>query len=111
QVQKQLHKLVDVIKVQDLRDHSAVERELLLVKVGAGPGTRMEISGIIDPVRASIVDVGPQRLIVQATGERPKLEALMELLQPYGIKEVARTGVTALSRGMNKAGMALTANG
>lgn len=111
QVQKQLHKLVDVIKVQDLRDHSAVERELLLVKVGAGPATRMEISGIIEPFRASIVDVGPHSLIVQATGERSKLEALMELLHPYGIKEVARTGVTALSRGANKAGMALTANG
>ena len=56
--QKQLHKLVDVIKVQDLRSHPAVERELLLVKVGAGPGTRMEISGIVEPFRASIVDVG-----------------------------------------------------
>ncbi|EGK06792.1 acetolactate synthase small subunit [Kroppenstedtia eburnea] len=111
QVQKQLHKLVDVIKVQDLHDHSAVERELLLVKVGAGPATRMEISGIIEPFRASIVDVGPHSLIVQATGERSKLDALMELLHPYGIKEVARTGVTALSRGANKAGVALTAGG
>ncbi|MDA8352040.1 MAG: acetolactate synthase small subunit [Firmicutes bacterium] len=102
QVQKQLHKLIDVIKVQDLNEHAAVERELLLVTVGASSGTRMEINGIIEPFRASVVDVGPNSLMVQATGERSKLDALLDLLRPYGIKEVARTGVTALPRGATK---------
>ncbi|SMO34817.1 acetolactate synthase small subunit [Melghirimyces algeriensis] len=111
QVQKQLHKVIDVIKVQDLSQHSAVERELLLVKVGAGPADRMEIGGIIEPFRASVVDVGPQSLMIQATGERSKLDALLELLHPYGIKEIARTGVTALSRGASKAGTAVLAGG
>lgn len=103
QVQKQLHKLVDVIKVQDLSEYASVERELLLVKVGAAPAIRMEIKGILEPFRASVVDVGPNSMMVQATGERSKLDALLKLLRPYGIKEVARTGVTALPRSMSKA--------
>ncbi|OYD08367.1 acetolactate synthase small subunit [Paludifilum halophilum] len=98
QISKQLHKLVDVIKVQDLSSHPAVERELLLVKVEAGPSERTEIGGIVEPFRAAVVDVGPHSLMVQATGERSKLNALLQLLHPYGVKEVARTGVTALSR-------------
>lgn len=102
QVSKQLHKLIDVIKVQNLSSNSAVERELMLVKVGATPASRAEITGIVEPFRASIVDVGPSSLMVQVTGERSKLDALLELLRPYGIKEIARTGVTALARGMNK---------
>ncbi|MFC4075719.1 acetolactate synthase small subunit [Salinithrix halophila] len=105
QVQKQLHKLVDVIKVQDLSDHPAVERELLLVKVEAGPAARIEISGILEPFRASVVDVGSHSLMVQATGERSKLDALLDLLRPYGIKELARTGVTALSRSVSRVGV------
>ncbi|SFS72395.1 acetolactate synthase small subunit [Marininema halotolerans] len=100
QVQKQLHKLIDVIKVHDLSNHPAVERELLLIKVEAGPAARMEISGVVEPFRAAVVDVGSQNMMVQATGERAKLDALIELLRPYGIKEIARTGVTALSRSM-----------
>jgi acetolactate synthase-1/3 small subunit len=103
QIQKQLHKLVDVIKVQDLSERESVERELLLVKVGAAPAARLEIKGIVEPFRASVVDVGPTSLMVQATGERAKLDALLELLRPYGIKELARTGVTALPRGVSKA--------
>ncbi|MBA4494527.1 acetolactate synthase small subunit [Paenactinomyces guangxiensis] len=102
QVSKQLHKLIDVIKVQNLSADSVVERELLLVKVGASPASRTEISGIVEPFRASIVDVGPSSLMVQATGERSKLDAMIELLRPYGIKEIARTGVTALARGMSR---------
>ncbi|GGE17672.1 acetolactate synthase small subunit [Marinithermofilum abyssi] len=105
QVSKQLHKLVDVIKVQDLSEHPSVARELLLVKVEAGPSVRHEISGIVEPFRASVVDVGPHSMMVQATGERSKLDALLELLRPYGIKEMARTGVTALSRSVARAGV------
>jgi acetolactate synthase I/III small subunit len=105
QVSKQLHKLVDVIKVQDLSEHPSVARELLLVKVEAGPSVRHEISGIVEPFRASVVDVGPHSMMVQATGERSKLDALLELLRPYGIKEMARTGITALSRSVARAGV------
>lgn len=103
QVTKQLHKLVDVIKIQDLSVEEAVVRELMLVKVGANPSVRTEIAGIVEPFRASIVDVGYNTMVIQATGEQAKLDNILELLRPYGIKEVARTGVTALSRSLTKA--------
>ncbi|MDN4592887.1 acetolactate synthase small subunit [Polycladomyces subterraneus] len=100
QVSKHLHKLIDVIKVQDLSIQQSVARELLLVKVGATSSNRAEIQGIIEPFRASVVDVGTNSLMIQATGDREKLDALIELLRPYGIKELARTGITALPRSM-----------
>lgn len=98
QVKKQLHKLIDVIKVQDLSEKPMVARELMLVKVGVSSSELTEVSGILEPFRASIVDVSPNTLIVQATGDREKLDALIELLQPYGIKEITRTGLMAMSR-------------
>ncbi|RXT04754.1 acetolactate synthase small subunit [Ammoniphilus sp. CFH 90114] len=100
QVMKQLHKLIDVIKVQHLSTGSMVAREIVLIKVDAGPTTRMEISGIVEPFRAAIVDVGPQSVIVQATGDSDKIDALTELLRPYGIRELTRTGLTAMARSM-----------
>lgn len=102
QVTKQLHKLIDVIKIQDLTIEEAVVRELMLVKVGANPSVRAEVNGVIEPFRASIVDVGHNSIVIQATGERAKLDNMLELLRPYGIKEVARTGVTALARSLTK---------
>ena len=105
QVTKQLHKLVDVIKIQDLSEEEAVVRELMLVKVGASPSVRTEIAGIVEPFRASIVDVGYNTMVIQATGEQTKLDNILELLRPYGIKEVARTGITALSRSLTKASL------
>lgn len=102
QVKKQLHKLIDVIKVHNLSESAMVARELMLLKVGVSPSDRSEVTGILEPFRAAIVDVGPDSLIVQATGDREKLDALVELLRPYGIKELSRTGVTALTRGMAK---------
>jgi acetolactate synthase I/III small subunit len=99
QVMKQLHKLVDVIKVQDITNDPMVARELLLVKVASNAQTRTEINGIIEPFRASVVDVGRTSLIIQVTGDRDKNDALIELLKPYGVKEIARTGITALVRG------------
>ncbi|GIM47191.1 acetolactate synthase small subunit [Collibacillus ludicampi] len=99
QVMKQLHKLVDVIKVQDITSDPMVARELLLVKVASNAQTRTEINGIIEPFRASVVDVGRTSLIIQVTGDRDKNDALIELLKPYGVKEIARTGITALVRG------------
>lgn len=102
QVKKQLHKLIDVIKVQDLSEKPMVARELMLVKVGVSSSELTEVSGILEPFRASIVDVSPNTLIVQATGDREKLDALIELLQPYGIKEITRTGLMAMSRSAAK---------
>lgn len=98
QVMKQLHKLIDVIKVQDISNEPMVERELLLIKVTANPASRTEVSGIVEPFRASIVDVGRTSVIIQATGSKEKNDALIELLRPYGVKEIARTGTTALVR-------------
>ncbi|BCJ88112.1 acetolactate synthase small subunit [Effusibacillus dendaii] len=98
QVMKQLHKLIDVIKVQDLSEDPMVERELILIKIAANPASRSEINGIVEPFRATIVDVGRSSMMIQATGSREKNDAIIELLRPYGIKEIARTGVTALVR-------------
>ncbi|GAX91491.1 acetolactate synthase small subunit [Effusibacillus lacus] len=98
QVMKQLHKLIDVIKVQDITNEPMVERELLLIKIAANPTVRAEVTGIVEPFRASVVDVGRNSMIIQATGNREKNDALIELLRPYGIKEIARTGTTALVR-------------
>lgn len=98
QIMKQLHKLIDVIKVQDITADPMVERELLLVKVSASQSARAELTGIVEPFRAAVVDVGRTSMIIQATGSRDKNDALIELLRPYGLKEIARTGTTALVR-------------
>ncbi|MXQ55399.1 acetolactate synthase small subunit [Shimazuella alba] len=102
QLSKQLSKLIDVIEVRTITETTSVERELMLVRVAASPNVRMEIQGIIDPFRASVVDVGHDTMMLQATGDRAKLDTLTELLQPYGILEVARTGVIALNREFEK---------
>ncbi|MCP1307712.1 MULTISPECIES: acetolactate synthase small subunit [Paenibacillus] len=102
QVSKQLYKLIDVIKVVDLSAHPMVARELALIKVNAEPSMRPEILGVVETFRAAIVDIGPSSLIVQVVGDSEKIEAMTELLKPYGIKELSRTGVTAMIRGMNK---------
>jgi acetolactate synthase I/III small subunit len=99
QVMKHLHKLIDVIKVQDISSEPMVGRELALIKVAANASSRPEITHLIEPFRASIVDVGRQSLVVQITGDTDKVDALIELLRPYGIKELARTGQTAMVRG------------
>ncbi|GLI06208.1 acetolactate synthase, small subunit [Paenibacillus tianmuensis] len=102
QISKQLYKLIDVIKVVDLSAHPMVARELALIKVNAEPSMRPEILGVVETFRAAIVDIGPSSLIVQVVGDSEKIEAMTELLKPYGIKELSRTGVTAMIRGMNK---------
>ncbi|WP_028777450.1 acetolactate synthase small subunit [Shimazuella kribbensis] len=102
QVSKQLSKLIDVIEVRTITESTSVERELMLIRVTSEPNVRMEIQGIVDPFRASVVDVGHDSLMLQATGDRAKLDTLTELLRPYGILEVARTGVIALSRELNQ---------
>src|SRR6266849_8286313 len=99
QVMKQLHKLIDVIKVSDLTDDSHVERELVLIRVNAEPQHREEILRSADIFRAKVIDVTPLSFTLEATGDEGKLEALVELLRPMGIQELVRTGKVAIARG------------
>ncbi len=99
QVMKQLHKLIDVIKVSDLTDDDHVERELMLIRVNAEPQHRAEILRVADIFRAKVVDVTPVSYTLEATGDAGKLEALVELLRPMGVQELVRTGKVAIARG------------
>lgn len=102
QITKQLNKQVDVLKVTDISDQAIVSRELALIKVLSTPNTRSEINALIEPFRATIVDIGKDSLVIQLTGESEKIEAFIELIKPYGIKELARTGTTAFLRGTQR---------
>jgi acetolactate synthase-1/3 small subunit len=99
QIEKQLYKLIDVIKVVDLGAKPMVARELALIKVNADPSERPEIMGVVETFRASVVDIGSTTILVQVVGESQKIDAMIELLKPYGIRELSRTGVTAMVRG------------
>lgn len=99
QVTKQLHKLINVIKITDLDPATSVERELMLVKVRAGADSRAEIMQIVEVFRTKIVDVGKDELVVEVTGTREKLEAILGLLRPFGVVELVRTGRIAMGRG------------
>jgi len=99
QVEKQLNKLVDVIKVSDYVLTPHLERDLALIKVNADKDDRSELLQVVDIFRAKIVDVGADSLIVEATGDEAKILALMEMLKPFGIKEMCRTGIVAMGRG------------
>ncbi len=99
QVNKQLNKLIDVIKVIDITEEEHVERELLLIKVSHNPKTRPEIVQIVEIFKARIVDYNPRTLTIEAVGTADKVIAFIEIMRPFGIKEVARTGRIALSRG------------
>ncbi|MDQ0195112.1 acetolactate synthase-1/3 small subunit [Paenibacillus wynnii] len=99
QIEKQLYKLIDVIKVVDLGSKPMVARELALIKVKSEPAERPEIMGVVETFRASVVDIGSTSMLVQVVGETTKIDAMIELMKPYGIKELSRTGVTAMIRG------------
>jgi len=99
QIKKQLHKLINVITVHDYTEQNYVSRELALIKVNANAGVRAEILRIVDIFRCKIVDSGPDHYTVQVSADEDKLEALLSLLKPIGIKEVVRTGCIALARG------------
>src|SRR5690625_583881 len=99
QLTKQLNKQIDVIKVSDITDKAIVARELVLIKVASTPQQSTEIQGLITPFRASVLDISRDSMTIQVTGKPGKTDALIALLRPYGIKELARTGVTAFSRG------------
>ncbi|MGC4376213.1 acetolactate synthase small subunit [Fictibacillus sp. Mic-4] len=102
QLVKQMHKQIDILKVSDITNFSVVARELALIKVMSTPETRSEITVLIEPFRASIIDVSLDSITIEVTGDGDKIEALIELLRPYGIKDLSRTGVTAFTRGIQK---------
>jgi len=102
QIEKQLYKLIDVIKVVNLSSNPMVARELALIKVVAEPSARPEILGVVETFRAAVVDIGTNTIIVQVVGDSQKIDAMVELLKPYGIRELTRTGVTAMIRGAVK---------
>jgi acetolactate synthase I/III small subunit len=98
QVEKQLNKLINVIKVRDLSIEQAVKREMALIRVKATAQTRAEVLRIVDIFRCKVVDVGSEQYTIEVTGDNGKIEALLRLLKPIGIKEIARTGTVALFR-------------
>ncbi|OGL45215.1 MAG: acetolactate synthase small subunit [Candidatus Schekmanbacteria bacterium RBG_16_38_10] len=102
QVIKQLRRLIDVIKVTDLSEETYVERELVLIKVNADSKTRTEVMEIVDIFRGKIIDVSPKSYVIEVTGNNEKIDAIIGLLKPIGIKEIARTGIVAMSRGIKK---------
>jgi len=96
---KQLHKLIDVIKVTDLTEESHIEREMVLMRVNAEPTNRAEVLRTADIFRAKVVDVTPGTFTLEITGDEQKLDAIIELLRPFGIQELVRTGKVAIARG------------
>ena len=94
QIIKQLNRQIDVIRIRDITDQPHLEREVILVKVSAPTSKRAEILAIIQPFRASVVDVAPSSM----TGDAEKSEALLRVIRPYGIKNIARTGATGFTR-------------
>jgi len=99
QVEKQLNKLIDVIKVSEYSQVEHLERDLALVKVKADKSNRSEILQIVDVFRARIVDVSPDSVIIEITGDEEKIQALLSMVRPFGVKEMVRTGIVAMARG------------
>ncbi len=101
QIVKQLHKLINIIRVYELTGSSYVQREMALVKVQAKPEHRAEILRIVDIFRCKVVDVGQEHYTLEVTGDEGKMTAILNLLKPIGIKEIAKTGIIALFRESN----------
>ncbi len=99
QVRKQLEKIVTVVKVHDISSEDYVERDLMLIKVSAPAPVRGEIQALVQIFRGRIVDVSPDLLMIEISGQERKIEAFIEQVRPYGIRELARTGRIALVRG------------
>ena len=100
QVEKQLNKLIDVIKVSNFSETEFIQRDLALIKVAINKNTRTEVIQIINIFRAKIVDVSADSVIAEITGDEEKIEAFLTLLKPFSIKEMCRTGVIAMARGL-----------
>jgi acetolactate synthase-1/3 small subunit len=99
QVTKQLNKLINVLKIVELQPGASVQRELLLVKVRADAETRSQVLETVQLFRAKVVDVAPDAVTIEATGSKDKLEALIRVLEPFGIKELVQSGMVAVGRG------------
>lgn len=99
QVTKQLNKLINVIKIVELVQEASVQREHLLVKVKVENTTRSQVLEAVTLFRARVVDVAPDALVIEVTGDSGKVEALLRMLEPYGIKEIAQSGLLAIGRG------------
>jgi acetolactate synthase-1/3 small subunit len=98
QINKQLNKLVSVIKVTDFKDVDTVGREMILVKVSVDERTRSELDSVVSAFRAHIIDIGPRSMTVEITGDGDKIKAFIELVRPLGIKEIVRSGKLAIAR-------------
>jgi len=99
QITKNVHKLIDVLKVSDITTEDVVARELALIKVTTDASNRLEILQMVDIFRARVVDVSERSVMVEVTGDEAKVDAMVQLLRPFGIKELARTGKIAMVRG------------
>jgi acetolactate synthase I/III small subunit len=106
QITKQLNKLINVIKIVEQESDNSVDRELALIKVRADAATRSQVIEAVNLFRAKVVDVSTESLIIETTGTPEKLEALLRVLEPYGIRELAQSGVVSLSRGPRGIGTA-----
>ncbi len=104
QVTKQLYKLIDVVRVLEMAEDEIVAREMALIKVRATAQTRSEIIQMVDIFRANIVDVSPESLIIEVTGDEDKIDSLYELLKAFGVRELMRTGRVAMTRGAGATG-------
>ena len=102
QVRKQLDKIVTIVRVVDISSENYVERDLMLIKVQSSPPQRTEISLLVEMFRGRVVDVSPDNIMVEISGQERKIEAFIDLMRPYGIIELARTGRIALVRGLPK---------
>ncbi len=102
QITKQLHKLIDVIKVQDISESEYVEREMVLIKVCAEAETRAEVLRVIDIFRGKVVDVSTKSYTVEVTGNASKIRAIIDIFRPIGIQEIIRTGIIAMPRAQKK---------
>ena len=99
QVTKQLNKLVNVIKIVELEQTASVQRELMLIKVRADNQTRSNVIEVVNLFRASVVDYATDALVIEVTGDRGKVDAILRALEPFGIKELAQSGMVAIGRG------------
>ncbi len=99
QVTKQLHKLVNVLKIRDLEPRDTVTRELALFKISADGAARAEVLGVVEIYRGKVVDVTRRSVVIEMTGTHDKIEAFEKLIRPFGLVEMARTGEIAISRG------------
>ncbi|KAA2253521.1 acetolactate synthase small subunit [Solihabitans fulvus] len=99
QVTKQLNKLVNIIKIVELETSASVQRQLLLVKVRADATVRSQVLETVQLFRAKVVDVSPEAVTVEATGTSEKLDALLRMLEPYGLREIVQSGMVAIGRG------------